>query len=622
MVAPEYHYPHPYQDELDQLEFSDWQFKCPFDTWDKLPQGGVGNTLFPSAAETNMTDAEFISNSEGLESFVASLDKQPMREVAIDLEAHSYRSFSGFVCLMQMSLRWPSQNDANIYITRDVIIDTLALRAQIGPKLRPLFANPQIVKVMHGADSDVQWLQRDFGIYVVNLFDTHQAAIELGLPAKGLANILHTFAGVTVDKKHQLSDWRQRPLPKDMLQYAQSDTHYLLDVYDKMRRELAISRGNKSLERVLKESKRVCSTICLQEPFNPKGWQKFVQQALSKQQQSCLEALWDWRDVTARKHDESLGYVCSARGLVRIALKMPLRVEELTRILNPLPELIREYSSTLVELIQKAANNDDQKDVSDSPVQSKSTPIFQDTSTPLDEVDEFDDYSNDEEHENVNYLELDPVNQGFRCTPFHSTRYTLILPGTSARSLAAYGLGENSSQDDAAERMIQEMSENPNPCHFTANGFLFKDEDVEVAKPLPKVKTEEKDEMPKSLMENYQISDKMKKPKGRYSGTRQQNEVKKSSDEFKEKTTESNSRPVPVTAKNSTEQITPFDYSNTTSAMGVSLDNNPFFASATRRPKRAKSPKPKPEKITPTKKPKVVERPNKVTGSRTAIAKL
>ena len=27
---------------------------------------------------------------------------------------------------------------------------------------------------MHGSDSDVTWLQKDFGIYVVNLFDTGQ----------------------------------------------------------------------------------------------------------------------------------------------------------------------------------------------------------------------------------------------------------------------------------------------------------------------------------------------------------------------------------------------------------------------------------------------------------------
>ena len=34
--------------------------------------------------------------------------------------------------------------------------------------------------MLHGADSDIVWLQRDFGIYVVNLFDTGQASRVLG----------------------------------------------------------------------------------------------------------------------------------------------------------------------------------------------------------------------------------------------------------------------------------------------------------------------------------------------------------------------------------------------------------------------------------------------------------
>ena len=31
---------------------------------------------------------------------------------------------------------------------------------------------------MHGADRDIAWLQRDFGIYICNLFDTHQVCLN------------------------------------------------------------------------------------------------------------------------------------------------------------------------------------------------------------------------------------------------------------------------------------------------------------------------------------------------------------------------------------------------------------------------------------------------------------
>jgi exosome complex exonuclease RRP6 len=32
----------------------------------------------------------------------------------------------------------------------------------------------QFSKVLHGCEKDVEWLQRDFSIYLVNVFDTHQ----------------------------------------------------------------------------------------------------------------------------------------------------------------------------------------------------------------------------------------------------------------------------------------------------------------------------------------------------------------------------------------------------------------------------------------------------------------
>ena len=63
---------------------------------------------------------------------------------------------------------------------------------------------------MHGADMDIQWLQRDFGIYVVNLFDTGQASRVLGLPRYSLAFLLQYCCDVQAEKQYQLADWRIR----------------------------------------------------------------------------------------------------------------------------------------------------------------------------------------------------------------------------------------------------------------------------------------------------------------------------------------------------------------------------------------------------------------------------
>ncbi|KAF2608031.1 hypothetical protein F2Q68_00044568 [Brassica cretica] len=145
----------------------------------------------------------------------------------VDLEHNQYRSFQGLTCLMQISTR-----------TEDYIVDTFKLRVHIGPYLREIFKDPKKRKVMHGADRDIVWLQRDFGIYVCNLFDTGQASRVLNLERNSLEFLLQHFCGVTANKEYQNADWRIRPLPKEMTRYAREDTHYLLYIYDVMRLEL------------------------------------------------------------------------------------------------------------------------------------------------------------------------------------------------------------------------------------------------------------------------------------------------------------------------------------------------------------------------------------------------
>ena len=60
-------------------------------------------------------------------------------------------------------------------------------------RLSPVFTDPSKVKVLHGADSDILWLQRDFGLHIVNMFDTGQASRVLGLPRFSLAYLYKQY---------------------------------------------------------------------------------------------------------------------------------------------------------------------------------------------------------------------------------------------------------------------------------------------------------------------------------------------------------------------------------------------------------------------------------------------
>mmetsp|Transcript_8341 Transcript_8341/g.12143 ORF Transcript_8341/g.12143 Transcript_8341/m.12143 type:complete len:920 (+) Transcript_8341:32-2791(+) len=617
MVAPKEHYAHPYETEIRHFSPCDWQLKPPLSssssscelTWSNLPERGVGGTLKADPKETILpNDATFIDTEEALCNFARELEVHNIREVAIDLEAHSYRSFLGFVCLMQISVRWPPS--ASLF-KNDVIIDTLALRPHLGPLLLPIFANPSICKIMHGADSDVIWLQRDFGIYVVNLFDTHQAAIELSLPSRSLASLLKIYAGVTVDKTHQLSDWRERPLPKDMLQYAQSDTHYLIDIYDCMRRDL-VAKDNEGIQKVVDKSRLISLRRCSTEPFHPLGWKKLLRakkgkhaQQLSKQQERCLSLLWDWRDAVARKHDESAAFVCQNHSLVRIAHRQPKSVSELARLLNPLPELVREYAPEIIDFVQQSgrsytlerevASSDTQEAQEDFDFLPNSGPSLslQNTQIPISNTNEQESDTDDiiPLAKRRRILEINPCNAGFICTKYTPHSLELGALDQQGRGVTVDGMGamktvlDNCDKTDAANKEMLEsikiaekirysLERNKNLLNLACTKFLAEENNVSTEKPSTVSCDEdstlkhEEDMMPMSLKEEYNISDRILPSNSKSSDDRSHQKKDKSIS----KTIDDKSL------------VEPYDYSKSKS-IGVLNSNaglmaNPFFSGA------------------------------------------
>ncbi|KAL5708750.1 Protein RRP6-like 2 [Ranunculus cassubicifolius] len=274
-------------------------------------------------------------------------------EFAVDLEHNKYRSFQGLTCLMQISTR-----------QEDYIVDTLKLRIHVGPHLREVFKDPYKKKVMHGADSDILWLQRDFGIYICNLFDTQQASKVLNLERNSLEFLLLYFCGVTVNKAYQNSDWRLRPLPDDMIKYAREDTHYLLCIYDQMRRRLlSASMGAKvpdDLLLVYKCSYDLCMQLYEKELLTDTSYLKIYglnEADFNSQQLSIVAGLCEWRDAVARSEDESTGYILPNRTLLEIARQMPLTVSKLRRCVKSKHPYVDVNLDSIVELIRSSIQN-------------------------------------------------------------------------------------------------------------------------------------------------------------------------------------------------------------------------------------------------------------------------
>lgn len=79
--------------------------------------------------------------------------------------------------------------------------------------------------MLHGAEKDIEWLQRDFGVYIVGLFDTYHASHLLEMEEHSYASLLRYFCDVETDKKFQRADWTKRPLSEAMKLYAITGNH-------------------------------------------------------------------------------------------------------------------------------------------------------------------------------------------------------------------------------------------------------------------------------------------------------------------------------------------------------------------------------------------------------------
>ncbi|KAF9116697.1 exosome nuclease subunit [Mortierella sp. AM989] len=328
--------PHPYEYEIKHLEYPQHMFEqspeqlyLPFDS----------------------TSAIWVDTEEVLKDMCKTLEMQ--REIGIDLEHHNYRSYQGFVCLMQISTR-----------DQDYVIDTLELRGSLH-LLNQSFTDPNIVKVLHGAESDIIWLQRDFGVYIVNMFDTYHASKLLEFGSHSLAHLLKLYADYDADKRYQLADWRIRPLPKEMLSYARSDTHFLLYIYDRMRNAL-LDKSNPATHNLLHATLLRSAETCLkrhEKEFydaesgeGPNGWRNMYSKwnrALNNMQFAVFKALHAWRDQTARDEDESIRYVLPNHMLFTLAEKMPEEAAKVLGCCNPVPPPVKLNASDIAMLISR-----------------------------------------------------------------------------------------------------------------------------------------------------------------------------------------------------------------------------------------------------------------------------
>ncbi|HEV7768303.1 MAG TPA: ribonuclease D [Thermoanaerobaculia bacterium] len=286
---------------------------------------------------------KWIDQQDSLDAAMARLGTEP--QIAIDTEADSLHSYFDKVCLIQISI--PDD---------DFIIDPLQ-KVDLA-RFGELLADPNILKVFHGGDYDLRIMNRDFGFTVRNLIDTSVAAQLLGYEGIGLAALLDRHFGVKLNKTHQRADWSMRPLPQDMLDYAATDTHYLIQLVAKLREELeTLGRWEWAVEEFARlENVRYRETT--EDDVQP--WRKLKNiSGLDRRSLAVLRDVHQWRDALARKADRPPFKIIGNDSIVEIARAKPATTRDLAQTPSVARYHADRYGRDIIAVVKRALEIDE-----------------------------------------------------------------------------------------------------------------------------------------------------------------------------------------------------------------------------------------------------------------------
>jgi ribonuclease D len=181
---------------------------------------------------------ELIENESALITLINEILDNKIIRIGLDTEYYKGNNYQGNLCLFQISYILNSNKKV-------FIIDLLKFDKNfIKNNFEKILFNEKIEKIIHASENDVEWIYEDYGIFVKNVFDTQEVFTFIADSSKrvGLNFLLNYYIKLNLEKQtkkyFQTSNWKQRPLIKEQLDYAALDTLYLIDIRDKIYQDL------------------------------------------------------------------------------------------------------------------------------------------------------------------------------------------------------------------------------------------------------------------------------------------------------------------------------------------------------------------------------------------------
>jgi len=282
-----------------------------------------------------MASYSFIDRQDQLDKAVTLLQEKGV--MAIDTESSGYFTYFQDLCLIQIS-------SGDFHCLVDPLSDIDLSR------LLELFANPGIIKIFHGAASDIQLIRSTYSCSFKNVFDTLFASQMVGHESCSLQSLVKFYYGKEIDKDEQKSDWRRRPLSSAQLDYAHADTIYLEGLMKQLLDEI---ESKNMREEVFAEFEDIANTPPQKRRnIDMNGWMRIPgSQKLAPQKIDQIIHLYIIREKLAREENIAPFRLLNNAGMMKLIQKKPKTIEEILGCVRIHPKMIKSDGENILNVL-------------------------------------------------------------------------------------------------------------------------------------------------------------------------------------------------------------------------------------------------------------------------------
>ena len=166
-------------------------------------------------------------------------------DITIDTETLGLNIKRDRLCLIQLR----NESNKKVYLIK---FDKDISQAN-SKNIKSLLEDKSLTKIFHYARFDMAVLKENLNINVRNVFCTKIASkLTRTYSSKhGLKDLVKEILNIELDKTEQTSDWSQKKLTKQQIQYAMNDVIYLSDLKKNLEAKLLEAKRLKTFKSIM-----------------------------------------------------------------------------------------------------------------------------------------------------------------------------------------------------------------------------------------------------------------------------------------------------------------------------------------------------------------------------------